>query len=321
MEETEDSFGNDDTPNNLYSDAQAGQNDAPLSKSHKLRKFFKHVLLAAKKQEEQEKAKQGFERHITKIKRLVSNKAGKESIIQAIEDIDDKLNDVLDKEGKLISTSLEDSALSKELKLKVSEIENRLNEIGDMDIKLIESVKKQILSLENELSQYKNENKKDIDNIINYIPYLKSQLNELIAAKEEREKKMLELEEKIKRRVSINHDEIMRLEKQIAEFESKFDRLAESGIYDSSILNALRNKITKLKQKLFMRKAGISHEQEKFLEHAPTIKSSPVIPKQEEKVKNPLIKHDIHFNAPSTRQSLPGELPPLPPMPEELRKR
>lgn len=281
-----------------------------------VKKFLKHVMLAAKRSEERKKAKDSLDKEVSKLKRMVVKKAEQDAIEKSLKRLDEKLNTVLHKEGKILVHDVKGGVLSQEIRLKILDLENRLNELGEYDIQIIDTLKDNISTLKNQLYEAETLNQKKIEFLNVSMNGINAKLDTFIQAKEERDQRMQELEEKIKKQSIVNADEIKSIEMQIAVFEAKFDKFVEEGNHDESMLAGIKKRIDSLKQKLFMKKAGMSDDQEKFLKGAPTRKSNlpPPPPIKKEAVVNPDIKHDMH-EAPPIEMSKPGELPPLPPLP------
>lgn len=291
-----------------------------------VKKFFKKILLSAKKNDEKRKAKESFEKQLNKVKKLAVSGVEQDAIEKALKNLDKKLQNVLHKEGKLLVHDVKDNLMSQEMKLRLMELEDRLNEIGQYDVEVIESLRDNINDLKENLYESESVNRQKIDYLNTNMAGLRSQLEYYMQAKEERDKKMEELEEKIKRQAVANANEIETIEREILVFEEKFDKVNKLGRYaDKNVSERIKSRLDFLKHKLFMKKAGVTQEQEHMMNNLPEKKVNypmPSQPPKREVPSNPQIKHDIRMEPPK-ETARPGELPPLPPlppMPKSLQK-
>jgi hypothetical protein len=275
--------------------------------SVQMRKLAKHVLLAAKKQQDQQQSIDVLSEHVKKVKKLAKTKTLK----KAIEELEEKVNLVLEKEGKILIK--EDS--SKEQML---EMESRLNQASKRDAEMIESLRSQINELETELKNSERtrtmqtmENKQRLTSISSITFDLKDKLNQALDAKTSHDKRVLELEKKIKHKLGKNYQEIIKFEMHLNEMENKYELMRKEGKYDKSMLEEVEEKILHLRKRLFLKKEGISPPKEKMY-----------IAEIERKPSKKPIRHTLRMGTvPKPPEHLDfGEIPPIPPPPNLFQK-
>ena len=303
----------------------------------RVKKFVKHVILAAKKQHEREQAKQNLAKQLEKVKTATTKKANKTEIEKELKKLEKKLNDVLQKEGKIISEEKKDRVMDQSLKGEIRNLEVKIKQLSDKDTQVIEMLVNQIKGLEHELritegARHKEatDNKFEINQLSRAIVDMRERLKQSIEQKQERDKRIEEIEKKIKEKVGKNYNEIVKLEKQLLAMEDRYELAKKEGKYDKSILEEIEDRIKIVKQRLIMRRAGIGAEESKFI---PTIKKkekrSRLFFKKKSIPTGPikLVKHNLKITPVKDKEPVTsGKLPPLPPGPplpkelEELRK-
>lgn len=291
------------------------------------RKFLKHVMLAAKRQEERSNAREDLDNHLSHVKKLVVSNVEKDAIEKAIVKLDQKIERVLKNEGKIMSYDLKNNVGNEDIKLKVMELEKKLD---------------------SKLERFEKHDEEKVNALQNNMSALREQFSYYLQMKEERDQRMQELEERIRQQSQANTDEIAQIESQIAMFQQKFDQVS-SQLLDwtnpnnkeehMTLLSRLQERLDSLKTKLFMKKTGMTEEQHNFISDAPIQQIRerpklnnlpPISANKEFSFKNPNIKHDLKMDTTlidplrDTTTAKPGELPPLPPlpkMPESVKKK
>jgi len=138
--------------------------------------FFRSICLAVNKHEEREKARAELHRQIEKIK-----DAPKRWILEEeIEGLHKKFGEVLDTEKKLLGYK-DDTQLINKLNEKIKHLEGQLAE------------------MKSERNKVLFENREMIKEAHNSMKNIKSRVHTFIKAKEERDKRLIELEKKIKK--------------------------------------------------------------------------------------------------------------------------
>ncbi len=294
---------------------------SPDKSSRRAKKFMKHVLSAAKRQEDKKKAKQDLDSHVKKVKRLTSSKAKKETINAALKELDEKLKTVLEKEGKLITFSEKSQAETSQLREYISQLEDKLLDLGKRDIGLISDLKNRINLLESELEEAQRERQQSSEKtseISSSIVELKNRLNHLIDIKTQRDKRFEEVEERIKEEVTDSYQELLLIEDRLNRMESAYKDMEQKG-YDKSMLEEVKRKIRAYRKKLSSKKAKLEKQMPSLKEHdIPKITEKQEKLSPEPKKKEPQIRHDVMFGVPaeSTPPKDQGNLPPLPPAPK-----
>lgn len=131
---------------------------------------------------------------------------------------------------------------------------------------------------------------------------LNEKLDELIRIKTAHDKRVLELEQKIKQKVSDNYIEIMRIEQHLKDLEEHFETIKKKG-HDRTTLKKIKGKIESLRKKAKEKKTEIAMAQ--FTSRQ--VPGTRVIMQLPKPLK-PMIKHEMHF---SPKNTLPE--PPAPP--------
>ncbi|MBD3249578.1 hypothetical protein GF336_06045 [Candidatus Woesearchaeota archaeon] len=294
---------------------------SPDKSSIRAKKFMKHVLSAAKRQEDKKKAKHELDKHVKKVKRLTSSKVKKETIDEALKELDEKLKTVLEKEGKLITFSEKSQAETSQLKEYISHLEDKLLDLGKRDIDLISDLKNRIKLLEAELEEAQKERQQSSEKtseLSSNILELKNRLNHLIDIKTQRDKRFEEIEEKIKAEVTDSYQELLLIEDRLNRMEAAYSEMESKG-YDKSMLQETKRKIYAYKKKLFSKKAKLEKQMPSLKEHKlPKIKEEQTKLPTEPKEQGHHIKHDLMFGVPAetTPPKDQGKLPPLPPAPK-----
>lgn len=294
----------------------------------RVKRFVRHVVRAAKKQEEKKRAKEALKRQVRKVKKISVTKGIKKELIEKeLKKLEDYLKEVLEKEGKLIVASKRDTEVTEYLKEEIKRLENKVGELRQRDIELIEMLRDQIKGLEQELritehgrEEETSVNKLEIENISKAVVELRERIKQFVVSRTERERRIAELEKRIKEKVGKNYAEILKLEKQLRAMEEKYELVRKEGVYDKSILQEIGDKIKQLRQRLIMKKAGVGAEEAKFVPKI-KIKKPPLFRKRVIPGKKLFVRHEMKIEPIKEQPEeklKPGKLPPLPPLPRRL---
>jgi len=278
-----------------------------MNDSERLRRFVRSVVKVSRRKQEQEKARHALGKQMEKIKTLSEKKGVKKaSVSRALKELEKKIAEVIEKEKQSIALQEKDLSKTKDIALELKGMEDKFSSFTTKDIQIIAALKEKIEQLE---SQRENQVDKAVEE-------LKSKIRELESATSNRDKRIIELEHKIKQKVSDNFLELIKIEKQLEDMEIKYKNMKREGRHDRGVLKAFKSKIEALKQHLFVKKKKVMEEQME--------KGAPLPELPEELTKMPKlkplpesfprlkIKHDLKI------KPLP-ELPkmPEPPKPEE----
>lgn len=275
------------------------------SDEERLKRFIKHVHKASKKTLERERARRELARKVERIKRLVSKKGvKKETIATAIGDFDDKLDEVLKKENRILIRQEKDEMLAEKFKKQLEVMRDSLSASSKYDVEVIEMLKNQIKGLETEL-------RKEITDIKSKV----SEVNDV------RAKRIEELEEKIRKRVNKNYHELLSIEEHLKAMEQKYEFAKRAGVPEEK-LGSLKQRMDMMKEKVGEKKAELEIPETGVPTGIPMM-GLPEEKKAELKKpimkQKPLIKHDMMFGEPPfAKKSIPFQekFPEMPPMPK-----
>lgn len=287
--------------------------------SPKARHFAKHVLLVAKKQKEKKQAREALTKHVKKVKRMTKAKSLKKAdLAKALEELEQRVDEVLEKEGTLLVTAKKETEATQGVKSELSKVEERLNEISKRDEEVIETLRSKIRELEQELrgservrTMQTMENKQRLTGISSMIIDLRSRLTEMLRIKTSHDKRVEELEKKIKHKVSRNFQEMVKLEQHLNAMEEKYELMKKEGRYDKTMLEEVEDKIAELRKRLFLKKAGIEPPEEKV----PVPKVKKIFFKKVKTKQEPIIRHELKMETSAEKPEKMefGEIPSLPP--------
>ncbi len=223
--------------------------------------------------------------------------------------LEDEFHNLDDKLDKVISN---ESSNSQVLKNQIKELEHDIFSFKDQDSHLINQLKFQIKHLESELhkadnlrSEEVNTNVMKIDNIGRDIGDLRNRFHDYIVSKNDRDLRIATIENKIKQKVGRNYDEIIKLENHLKLLEEKLAVVKTK--HSGSIIQIIEDKISNLKKKLIMKKAGVD---------LPKIKISPSV--HSKTLNLPVPRHNLAIVPIDSAQTVPV-LPP-PPKPVKPKK-
>ena len=145
-----------------------------------LKHFFRHVCIVGKGHGERDKAREELNKQVKKIKKIsLSGNAKKGDIEKEVEQLNSKIDAVLQKESRLLSHIRIDENIVRHLTGKIKTLEEDL------------SIAK------NERDKAATSNKDDIKAITDAIIQMKSKMHQMLKKKMYREERIRELEEKI----------------------------------------------------------------------------------------------------------------------------
>ncbi|MBW2993401.1 hypothetical protein KY317_02410 [Candidatus Woesearchaeota archaeon] len=258
--------------------------------SDRERLFLKHFALASKRMQGRQIAQ--------------NNQKAQAKPQSKITDFQNQLNEILEKENILIKEQEEESNVTKEMKEKVTEMEQKMGHMSKYDSELIFALKKEIAELEDEIKLLKQEklhregdSKKQVELLYKGIAETREKMQEFISKREEHEQRVLELEEKIKQGVSNNYLELLHLEQHLENMEKKYNEFSEDSRYDQTMLDQFREKIVELKSRIWRKKSQLAEKKEMPIIPPPRF----VFPKK--------IKHELKIK--------PVEFMPEPPKPKK----
>ncbi|MFC1800860.1 hypothetical protein ACFLZB_00135 [Nanoarchaeota archaeon] len=176
--------------------------------------------------------------------------------------------------------------------LQVASLETEILKKEDKDIR---DLKNQISSLKSHLSLTKTDDLKPKIERINFlIAELSSRINTFINIKTDRERRMEELEIKIKEKMEENFEEITKLEKQVASLEQKYESLKSSGKHSEEQLDKISNRLAELREKLITKRIEVVEKKKQELRTmGPSPK--PVPPPQMFHPQSGPVKHKMIF--------------------------
>ncbi|MDP2749878.1 MAG: hypothetical protein Q8O89_03540 [Nanoarchaeota archaeon] len=191
----------------------------------KFRHFLYHLKRASEKLDDIDESREKLNKNLSKVKSVSVNREKKAVVENAFEKFEKQLNEVLQKEGFLISAHAEEAKNAKAINEKIAELENQL----------IQAKK----------------DKEIIENLRLSLVMANQKLNELMEKENDWGQRMVALEEKIDKKITApKRNEKARLAEQLQELESKYDELNNSGEHDEVLLSKLSSKITSLRKEL-----------------------------------------------------------------------
>ncbi len=238
--------------------------------SNRERLFLKHFALASKKLEEKEEVKNNLKTQMQRVKKAALNSKKKSEIEKELNEFENSLKKVLEKENILIREQAIESEITKELREKLNSMEEKMSHMSKYNGELVNALKKEIDELEDELRAAREqkitrdgEEKKKVEKIYQGIKILKEKMQEFIDAKTAHDTRVLELEEKIKKGVSNNYLEILKLEQHLEDMEKRYEQISREGKYDKTMLEEFQEKIIALKNKIWKKKEEFTKEMAK----------------------------------------------------------
>jgi len=202
-------------------------NDLPSTKAMS---FVKGMAKSRSENEAGKKAKIELKKSLEEVKKKAAEPGVKKSLRDELENLEENV-------------------------IKVASMEKQLLNKEDRDIK---DLKFQIRDLKTKLSLTGAEGlKPSLDRIGFLLSELTSRFETFTKIKTEREQRMQELEEKIKKNMDKNFAELMQMEKTLAELEKKYEEIRKSEKSEDQRLRLIAEKISELRKKLIEKRSGI----------------------------------------------------------------
>ncbi|MBW2963462.1 hypothetical protein KY306_01670 [Candidatus Woesearchaeota archaeon] len=244
--------------------------------SMKAMSFVKGLSKAQAETEHGAQTKKELEKSLTKVKSLAGQPGVKRSLKEELEKLEDHI-------------------------LKVASMEKQILNKEDMDIK---DLKFQIGDLKTKLALTGAEGlKQSLDKIGFLLAELNSQVRTYSNIQTDREKRVEELEKKIKEGMETHFREITEMEKTLARLEDKYEEIRKTEKSEDEKLKLIADRINELRERLIEKRAEIvekkKHElmvQKSQLPARPIPEPRMMFPKEEP------VKHKMMF----------GSAPPVP---------
>jgi len=131
--------------------------------------------------------------------------------------------------------TLKKSTKAKATKEAIKELEKRLNEV---------------LEKEEEILRHQKTREISGQSVRDKIHILEAKLSKYIEAKRQKDKRIIELENKIKKKFSVEKRQVELLEDQLVHLEKLFSRISRDKNYTHIEIGKVRNKIDSLKKRL-----------------------------------------------------------------------
>lgn len=219
--------------------------------SEGLKNFVRHLCLITKKQAEKEEAEMQLKSQIERVKRVSLKKPKQWVLNEELDNLYNKLSLVLEKERRLMGIGKEDNQLIRGLRNRIMDLEEQLG--ASERIRSVQS----------------KESKEKIEELTKAIYDIRSNLNDYLETKTERDRRIKALENKVKQSVekkdidkienelrigkSLTSHELMLLELRVKEMEIRYQQLRKKRKY-SQELRKLENKIVALRKDLEKKK-------------------------------------------------------------------
>lgn len=193
-----------------------------------LKKFVRKVCITIKKHESAETARAELKNQIRKVKVVSLQNKKKWLVEKELKLLEKKVNDVLRHEIALLSLGKSGSFEIKELRKGIDNLQNRIDKgISERPRFGIESDK--------------------IDAITNMVLELKDRIDKLINDKVKREKKISEIELKLRRK-SLLSSNLAEIEKRLRELNQSYDRIKYKT--DDYRADGIQNRINFMRAKI-----------------------------------------------------------------------
>jgi len=175
----------------------------------KLKTFIRHVCVIAKKHKDREDARSGLQSHIKKLGRISKKKGMDKEMDKEMKELDRKISLVLEKEMQLLGKGQEESEASRELMQNVEANRARIRQMNDS------------------------------------ISELKDRLGAYIEMKTQRERRINNLEKKIRAEIGKKRN-VSLLKSKLKSLEALYNKLKQKGVDVSRV----ESKIQDLKLRL-----------------------------------------------------------------------
>ncbi|MBW2980969.1 hypothetical protein KY360_06135 [Candidatus Woesearchaeota archaeon] len=194
------------------------------------KKFLKQLIIISKKQKIKIRAEEALSKHLEKLKKTPAGKLDPKKLKRSLKRLDDKLGAVLDAEKKLAAVGREDPEIVKMLKDEIIGLKDKLR------------------AVEQERNKYVFVHKKTVEGLSKEVSDLKGKVGTYAERKIDRQRRIKELEEKIKA-TPVKEHEIIAARKQLEDLERRYKQLSRRA-YGKKRLEKLKAHIDQLKGKL-----------------------------------------------------------------------
>lgn len=273
--------------------------------SPKTLSFVEGLAKAQEKSEQGLKSKAELQKNLQQIKKMADQPGVKNSLREELAKLEDNV-------------------------MRVAAMEKQILNKEDMDIR---DLKFQIRDLKTKLALTGAEGlKPSLDRITYLLGELTARIDTYTQIKTDREKRIEELETKIKQRMEENFKEINQIEKTLESLEKRYEEIKSTGDANQVTLNKIEEKISELRNKLIEKKHEVVQKKltqakeekrvgmfgqlpEKSSSHLP---ARPIPPPKFMNFPEPEIKHKMIFPdipSPQKFRKEPDFLPP--PMPRK----
>ncbi|MBW2965523.1 hypothetical protein KY342_00295 [Candidatus Woesearchaeota archaeon] len=170
-------------------------------------------------------------------------------------------------------------------------------------------ISNQLKSFEKEREEDVEQSQKKINDVYRLMNTINEKLNRLIEIKTERERRVKELEQKVRTKSDTGQQEILRMEDRLNNMELRFRKIRHQRRYSPAQLERIRRALYSFKRRIEEKKRGVSAEVEEPSEELlfPEMPSEP----------SEKIRHTMKFEIPAPKKSVPAEeiKPELPSLP------
>lgn len=195
---------------------------------NRLKAFIRSIAISQKKIKEREMAREELKKHIEKVKKLAGQgKPAMDSLRKHVYDIESKVNTLLQKEAKLFRSSAYEGRNVAEMQRKIKMLEE------------------QIILKDTENENLIKYNKDNINELARTIDTLKQRINNYMGDKEDRDRRVAELEDRIRKQV-----ETKEADARLEELEKKFRELEQREGYEEEDLQRVKQRIDMIKTRV-----------------------------------------------------------------------
>ena len=194
-----------------------------------LKKFVKHVLAVTKKQEDRRKAREALVEHIQKIKKEAKgNKTNKEKLNKHLAELENKVQDLLNKEAKMLRSQEYENKTLQELRKKINLLEQQIAIKEEENRNLMQMNREKIQAMQDSISS------------------LRHHVGDYVQEKTARDRRLQQLENKI--RAKVDYKKLDTPQEQIRRLEQKYVYLQQKGTTSQEVLEKIQERIQLLRQ-------------------------------------------------------------------------
>jgi len=150
------------------------ENSIQLS-PHKLKKFVRHLCLAAKTIEERDMAKEHLSQHLDNLKKLASSKAKHKTISKGLKELEQHIENTIEKEKRATKIRPNEPFHQEMLKKKIDE----LNAKFDMMNEALTERQQKIASIEKKINTKVDQKQKQVQEIQDMIEKLEEKYKDM----------------------------------------------------------------------------------------------------------------------------------------------